>query len=88
MDEEAKRRMENKFVEYNENTTDELLVILDELEKESIFLDNEMEKASSQEKADIWNDIKYNNEKKAYINKLLQERYENEQNVLVGVKRK
>lgn len=85
MDNDAKRKMESKFYEYDGKTTDELLAILNELEKESDILEESFKKATSQAKTDIWNDIKYNNEKIDYVNKLLRDRYEIEASS--GIKR-
>ena len=74
MDTEAKEKMENKFCDLRNKTTEELKLIDEELDMDLEILWKNYNKANSEQQNDIWNDIKYDNEQKEFIDKLLEER--------------
>jgi hypothetical protein len=77
MDTEAKEKMENKFHDLKDKTTEELKLIDEELDMDLEILWKNYNKANSEQQNDIWNDIKYDNEQKGYIDNLLVERSDN-----------
>ena len=74
MDKEAKEKMENKFHDLRDKTTEELKLIDEELDMDLEILWKNYNKANSEQQNDIWNDIKYDNEQKEFIEKILEER--------------
>ncbi len=74
MDTEAKEKMENKFHDLKDKTTEELKLIDEELDMDLEILWKNYNKANSEQQNDIWNDIKYDNEQKEFIEKILEER--------------
>lgn len=73
MDNEAKEKLENRFSYLNENTTEELENMSDELDKELEILRKNYNSMNSEQQNDIWNDIKHDEEKQEYINRILEE---------------
>ena len=74
MDTVSKEKMENKFCDLRNKTTEELKLIDEELDMDLEILWKNYNKANSEQQNDIWNDIKYDNEQKEFIEKLLEER--------------
>ena len=74
MDNDAKEKMENRFSYLDEKSTEELINLSDELEKELETLWKNYNSLGSEQQNDIWNDIKHDNEQKEYIDNLLLER--------------
>ncbi len=77
MDNDAKEKMENRFSYLNEESTEDLMNLSDELEKELETLWKNYNNLESEQQNDIWNDIKHNNAKKEYIDNILVERANN-----------
>ena len=77
MDNDAKEKMENRFSYLKEKSTEELINLSDELEKDLEALWKNYNSLGSEQQNDIWNDIKYDNEQKGYIDNLLVERSDN-----------
>ena len=71
---DAKEKMENKFAYLNEYTTEQLENLNYELEKDLEALWKNYNSLDSEKQNNIWNDIKYDNEKQEFINKILEER--------------
>ena len=74
MDIVSKEKMENKFHDLRDKTTEELKLIDKELDMDLKILWENYNKANSEQQNDIWNDIKYDNEQKEFIEKILEER--------------
>ncbi len=74
MDNDAKEKIENRFSYLKEKSTEELINLSDELEKDLEVLWKNYNSLGSEQQNDIWNDIKYDNEQKGYIDNLLVER--------------
>lgn len=66
--------IENRFGHFREKTTEELKMIVQELEKDLDALWKNYSSLDAEKQNDIWNDIKYDNEQLDYINVLLSER--------------
>lgn len=77
MDNDAKEKMENRFSYLNEESTEDLMNLSDELEKELETLWKNYNNLESEQQNDIWNDIKHNNAKKEFIDSILVERAAN-----------
>ncbi len=77
MDNDAKEKIENRFSYLKEKSTEELINLSDELEKDLEVLWKNYNSLGSEQQKDIWNDIKYDNEQKGYIDNLLVERSDN-----------
>lgn len=77
MDNDAKEKMENRFSYLDEKSTEELMNLSDELEKELETLWKNYNNLESEQQNDIWNDIKHNNAKKEFIDSILVERAAN-----------
>lgn len=66
--------IENRFSHFKKRTTEELKMIVQELEKDLDVLWKNYNSLDAEKQNDIWNDIKYDNEQLDYINDLLGER--------------
>lgn len=74
MDNGAKEKMENRFSYLKEYTTEQLEEISNDLEEDLDALWKNYNSLGSEAQNDIWNDIKHDEEKQEYINKILEER--------------
>ena len=76
MDNDIREKLDNRFSEFREKTTEQLEQLREEVTNsfndcEKIFNDP---KSISEQKTDAWNEMKYETDKLEYIENLLKER--------------